>query len=144
MEPTNGFKAWRAGKRTLFCRTGPPGYISWRSRYLGIDSLAPLTITRRNPPPSPQPRHLVPAGKWVRLPPLLPDAGAAASLPTCHEAEAAAHSLPASPTTRADLTAATAETDGTLPHTSSQEGVTAVDAAAPSHRIPSGLKRIRL
>ncbi len=27
------------------CRTGPPGYIGWRNRFLGIDSWAPLLFT---------------------------------------------------------------------------------------------------
>ncbi len=27
--------------RNLICRTGPPGYIGWRNRFLGIDSWAP-------------------------------------------------------------------------------------------------------
>ncbi len=27
------------------CRTGPPGYIGWRNRFLGIDSWAPETFT---------------------------------------------------------------------------------------------------
>jgi hypothetical protein len=27
--------------RNPICRTGPPGYIGWRNRFLGIDSWAP-------------------------------------------------------------------------------------------------------
>jgi hypothetical protein len=27
--------------RNPFCRTGPPGYIGWRNRFLGIDAWAP-------------------------------------------------------------------------------------------------------
>ncbi len=29
----------------LVCRTGAPGFIGWRSQFLGIDSWAPLTFT---------------------------------------------------------------------------------------------------
>ncbi len=31
--------------RNPICRTGPPGYIGWRNRFLGIDSWAPYTFT---------------------------------------------------------------------------------------------------
>ncbi len=27
--------------RNPICRTGPPGYIGWRNRFLGIDAWAP-------------------------------------------------------------------------------------------------------
>ncbi len=30
----NRFSVWRAGMTTLFFRTGPPGYIGWRNRFL--------------------------------------------------------------------------------------------------------------
>ncbi len=39
--PRNRFPAWRAGTKTPFSRTGLPGYIGWRLRFLGNDSLAP-------------------------------------------------------------------------------------------------------
>jgi hypothetical protein len=31
--------------RNPIYRTGPPGYIGWRNRFLGIDSWAPCTFT---------------------------------------------------------------------------------------------------
>jgi hypothetical protein len=42
-EPRNRFPAWLAPVLydTLFCCTGPPSYIGWRNRFLGIDSWAP-------------------------------------------------------------------------------------------------------
>ncbi len=33
--------------RNPICRTGPPGYIGWRNRFLGIDSWAPYTFTNK-------------------------------------------------------------------------------------------------
>jgi hypothetical protein len=44
-KPRNRFPAWRAGKTTPLCRTGPPGYTSWRNRFLEIDCWAPKTFT---------------------------------------------------------------------------------------------------
>jgi hypothetical protein len=35
------FPAWRAGTTTLF---DVPGYIDWRNRFLGIDSLGSLNV----------------------------------------------------------------------------------------------------
>ncbi len=43
--PRNRFPALRASRTTLFLRTGPPGYIGWWNRFLGIESWAPLTFT---------------------------------------------------------------------------------------------------
>jgi hypothetical protein len=75
---------------------------------------------------------LAPAGLRDRHRPLpLPLAPfAAAVLPTQDEAEEAALSSLATPSTRAGLTAATAGSDGILPPTRSQEVATEVDAVA--------------
>jgi hypothetical protein len=44
-EPRNGLLAWRSGTKTLCdIGTGPPGYIGWRNRFLGIDSWTPCTF----------------------------------------------------------------------------------------------------
>jgi hypothetical protein len=37
-EPRNRFPTWRAGMTN---RTGPPGYIGWRNRFIGINTQAP-------------------------------------------------------------------------------------------------------